>query len=56
MKGYMESSTGPDPGTVNRFPEQYDSDHLEEEEPTGGETPFVGNHGVKAVRNLKRLR
>jgi hypothetical protein len=22
----------------------------------GGETPFVGNHQVKVVRNLKRLR
>ena len=22
----------------------------------GSETPFVGNHGIKAVRNLKRLR
>jgi hypothetical protein len=22
----------------------------------GSETPFVGNHGVKVVRNLKRLR
>jgi hypothetical protein len=27
-----------------------DSDH------EGSETPFVGNHGVRVVRNLKRLR
>lgn len=44
--------------SYNRSEEQGDHSGrgADSEDPDGSETPFVGNHQVKVVRNLKRLR
>lgn len=42
--------------TVQRSAEPESHFRDEDSDQEGSETPFVGNHGVKVVRNLKRLR